>query len=201
MSELDNAARWRAWMSASAQVFYRISADWSEMLELAGAEIAASVPTPTRNWHAYIHPDDRPLVAKAIEEAVRTGGVFELQHRVLRQDGAYGWMESRAVPVRDSSGRIVEWLGAAVDITDRKRAEEAASRSTAILAHAGKLANLGAWDMDVRDLDDLLHDPLHWSDQAFRIFGYEPGEVTVTNELFFQCVHPDDRERVAEAFA
>lgn len=195
-------ARWRAWISASSQVLYRMSADWSEMLELTGGDFIADTAMPTRDWlRGYIHPDDQPLVLKAIEVAVRSATVFELQHRILRIDGTWGWTESRAVPVRNAEGAVIEWLGAASDITVRKRAEETASRSAAVLAHAGRLANLGAWDIELRDLDDLMRDPLHWSDQAFRIFGYEPGEVRVTNEVFFERVHPDDRARVAEAFA
>lgn len=60
----------------------------------------------------------------AIEKAIREKSVFELEHRVLRADGSYGWTYSRAVPRLDASGEIFEWIGAASDITQRKVAEE-----------------------------------------------------------------------------
>ena len=60
---------------------------------------------------------------KAIGEAIHTKSVFELEHRVVRLDGTVGWA-SRAVPLLGTDGEIVEWFGAASDITARKRAEE-----------------------------------------------------------------------------
>ena len=55
--------------------------------------------------------------------------MFELEHRVNRADGSVGWTFSRAVPILDAEGEIVEWLGTASDITGRKRAEEERSGS------------------------------------------------------------------------
>jgi PAS domain S-box-containing protein len=62
---------------------------------------------------------------EAIKEAIRNKSVLELEHRVLRLDGSVGWTFSRAVPLLDEKGEIVEWFGAASDITERKPAEEA----------------------------------------------------------------------------
>ena len=62
---------------------------------------------------------------EVINEAIRTKSIFELEHRVLRVDGSLGWTFSRAVPLLDANGEIVEWFGAAGDVTERKRMEEA----------------------------------------------------------------------------
>src|SRR5206468_2900481 len=76
----------------------------------------------TRSWlDKYIHADDRQLVLTAIEEAIRTKGPFRLEHRVLRVDGSLGWTSSRAVPLLDEDGRILEWVGTAADITERRQ--------------------------------------------------------------------------------
>jgi signal transduction histidine kinase/CheY-like chemotaxis protein len=117
--------RFRALVSASSDVVYRMSADWSEMRQLRGeGAFLAATDAPTTNWlEKYIHPDDQRRVKDAIGEAIRSRSTFELEHRVLRLDGSVGWTYSRAIPVKDASGAIVEWFGAASDITDRKRAE------------------------------------------------------------------------------
>jgi PAS domain S-box-containing protein len=88
-----------------------------------------------------------------------------------------------------------------VEITDLKLAEAAVRRSEAVLAQAGKMVHVGAWWIEVADHEDLSANPLCWSDEVYRIFGYAPGEVAVTSSLFLERVHPDDRRRVQEAIA
>jgi PAS domain S-box-containing protein len=117
--------RFRALVNASSDVVYRMSPDWSEMCELDGRGFIADTEKPTKDWlNQYIHPDDQPLILRTIREAVRTKGMFELEHRVRRTDGTLGWTYSRAVPLLNISGEIVEWFGAASDVTARKEAEE-----------------------------------------------------------------------------
>ena len=79
--------RLRALVSASAEVMYFMSPDWTEMCQLSGGGFLADTGSANRTWiEDYIHPDDRPRVTAAIQEAMRTRGVFELEHHaVLRQ--------------------------------------------------------------------------------------------------------------------
>lgn len=76
---------------------------------------------------------------------------------------------------------------------ERIRAEEALRVGEASLANAQRLAHLGDWSAD------LTTGTVRWSDEYYRILGYEPGQVTPTYERFLKCVHPEDRERVREA--
>ena len=117
--------RYRALVMASSEVLYSMSPDWSVMRQLRSSRsFLANTEQPIRNWlQEYIPPDDQPRMMAAINEAVRTKSVFELEHRVRRADGGLGWTLSRAVPLLDASGEIVEWIGAAGDITGRKQAE------------------------------------------------------------------------------
>ena len=118
--------RLRALVNASSDVVYRMSPDWSEMQQLDGRGFIADTLTPSKAWlQAYIHPDDQALVTQAIEHAVRTKSVFELEHRVRQADGSIGWTFSRAVSRLDANGEIVEWIGMASDVTRSKCAEEA----------------------------------------------------------------------------
>ena len=118
--------RLRIFVEASSQVIYRMNADWTQMLELHARDRMVETETlPSRLLETQVHPDDRGRLMAAIEEAIRAKSVFELEHRVKRADGTWGWTFSRAIPVLDrQDGSIAEWFGAASDVTGRKLSEE-----------------------------------------------------------------------------
>ena len=87
------------------------------------------------------------------------------------------------------------------DITERKRAAEALEKSEASLAAAQRIAHLGSWELDLKNINDFNSNELRWSDETYRIFGLVPRKVPATNDLFFRLVHADDRARVAAAVA
>ncbi|HEY0937308.1 MAG TPA: response regulator, partial [Trebonia sp.] len=122
----ESQERFRALIDASWDVVYRMSPDWTEMRALDGRGFIADTSSPTVSWlDEYIQPDDQPEVLSAIQSAIRDKAVFELEHRVLRPDGSPAWTLSRAAPLFDADGEIAEWVGAAADVTQRKRAEQA----------------------------------------------------------------------------
>ena len=111
---------------ATSDTLYRMSPDWKEMRSLEGRGFLSDTVTPEQNWMPrYIPADEQERVSAAIERALATNQVFELEHRVLRHDGTTGWVVSRAVPLFDTNGEVLEWLGTDIDITARKDAEEA----------------------------------------------------------------------------
>ena len=116
--------RFSALAMATSDSLYRMSPDWKEMRSLDGRGFLADTATPAQNWiPRYIPADEQQRVSAAIGRAVATRQVFELEHRVVRRDGTIGWVISRAVPIFDSNAEVVEWFGAAIDITARKNAE------------------------------------------------------------------------------
>jgi signal transduction histidine kinase/DNA-binding response OmpR family regulator len=129
--------RFHALVSATSEVIYQMSPDWSEMRLLQGRNFIADTEDPSRSWlDTYIHPDDQSLVMAAVQEAVRCKSVFQLEHRVQRVDGSWGWAFSRAVPLLDARGNVLEWFGAATDITARKQAEQDLREREQALAQA-----------------------------------------------------------------
>src|SRR5262249_32812721 len=122
--------RFRAFVTSRWDVVYRMSPDWSEMHQLHGRDVLVDTVTSTREWlNEYIYPSDQPLVMAVIDEAIRTKTDFDLEHRVRLTDGALGWTHSRAIPICDDRNEVIEWFGAATDVTERKRTEEALRES------------------------------------------------------------------------
>lgn len=132
-------ARLQALVKASSDVLYSMNADWSEMRQLGGGGFIPDTEVPDKDWlQKYIHPEDRPRITEAIQKAVSTSSVFELEHRVRRVDGTLGWTLSKAVPLSDDRGTIIEWFGAASDITAQKAAEEERERLMTELARSNE---------------------------------------------------------------
>mgnify|MGYP001162074420 CR=1 FL=1 len=121
----ESEERFRALVNATSYVVFRMSPDWSEMRQFEGDGFLSDTGKPPKNWlQEYVHPDDRALALQTIREAFRTKSMLHLEHRVSRSDGSLGWTHSRAVPLLDSKGDIIEWFGAASDVTARREAEE-----------------------------------------------------------------------------
>ena len=78
--------------------------------------------------NAMVHQDDLDAAAQAWARAHETGAL-DLTARLRGADGSYRWFQARAEPMRDEAGRIVHWYGVAVDIDDRKQAEDALRKS------------------------------------------------------------------------
>lgn len=126
----ESEERFRALVTATSDVVYRMSPDWSVMRQLPGSGPLADIGEPIDNWmEKYIYSEDREKVREAIRLAIETKSMFQLEHRVQRAGGTIGWIFSRAVPILDNNGEIVEWFGAANDVTARKQTEEALSEA------------------------------------------------------------------------
>jgi hypothetical protein len=107
-----------------------MSPDWKMMFYLRGRDFIPDTDEPSVTWlQKYIHSDDQAYVTAAIDEAIRTKSTLELEHRVRHVDGNLGWTFSGAIPIHNSDGEIVEWFGAASDITERRRARLALQES------------------------------------------------------------------------
>src|SRR6266852_3935273 len=96
-----------------------------ELLNRQLLEYFGKTTEDLKNWAASdaVHPDDLPRVIDAWRRSVETGQPYLLELRQRRADGVYRWFQSRALPARDTEGRITRWYMLLTDIDDRKRAE------------------------------------------------------------------------------
>jgi len=90
--------------------------------------LAAREVTKDTIWEV-MHPEDRPGVRAAWEEAIGRGIPFEGQLRIRRSDASYRWHLGRVVPERSESGEVVGWIATAIDVHDQKKSEEALQRA------------------------------------------------------------------------
>ncbi|MES2571917.1 MAG: PAS domain S-box protein [Verrucomicrobiota bacterium] len=88
-----------------------------------------------------------------------------------------------------------------IDITESKLAEEAAQASAATMAAAQQIGHFGSWEIELAGVGETEEETFYWSDEMFRIAGYEPGAVEVTNQFFYSRVPPEEHEHIRQAMA
>jgi len=136
-------------------------------------------------WAEAIHPDDRKRLVEYWQSCLASGTPVDTEARIRRFDGSYRWFLIRANPLRDESGNIVKWYATNTDIDDRKQAETQVEQAYLRLAEAQQLSKTGSF------ITDLLGDDHDWSEEAFRIFEFDPA-AKVSIELIRNTIHPED---------
>ncbi|HWF62016.1 MAG TPA: PAS domain S-box protein [Nitrospira sp.] len=79
-------------------------------------------------WMKVHHPDHVDRVVARVQRSWDTGEAWEDTFPLRGRDGQYRWFLSRALPIRDTDGRIVRWFGTNTDVTERVLAEEEVAR-------------------------------------------------------------------------
>jgi len=185
----DSESRFRALISATSDVIYRMSADWQEMRQLDGRGFLENTDAPSVRWiELYIPEEDRAAIRSAVNAAIKARAPFVLEHRVRQANGSIGWTASRAVPIFDASGEILEWFGTASDITQARTARAALATSREKLELATRAARMGQFDYWPQT------GRLEWDDRCLELFGLRPGFPVTYETAFLAGLHPDDRD-------
>src|SRR5437899_1226353 len=157
-----------------------------ELLNRQVLEYFGKTTEELKNWATSdaVHPEDLPRVIEAWQRSINTGESYEIEFRQRRADGMYRWFQSRALPARDTDGRINGWYMLLTDIDDRKRAEDA----------------LRLNEQDLRQIVDSIPgfvatlnaqgEVEHVNRQVLESFG--KGREELKNWAASDAVHPDD---------
>ena len=166
----------------------RVTGD-RNFVDLFGVLADDRAEAPVGDFLAAIHPDDRERVGAEIGRTLATDAPYRSEYRVVGPAGPPGgrWLLARGAVERAAGGEPVGWAGVVVDITDRKRAEEALAASRARLDYAVRASGIGFWYCD------LPFDVLEW-DERVKAHFWLPPAAHVTIETFYDRIHPDDRE-------
>src|ERR1700682_5371620 len=139
-----------------------------------------------------VHPEDAPLVKQTIERASQDGKNFEHEYRLVMPDGSVKHVHIVARALSDESGSV-EFAGAVMDVTVAKQAEETLRESEAYLAEAQRLSHTGSWAWT-----PATGDIRYWSEECYRLLGFDPYGGQPRFETSFKRIHGDDQARTAE---
>ena len=132
-------------------------------------------------------PEDRDALQRFLDEVSHEGKDWEFSHRLLMPDGSVKHVRAAAHAVKDASGKL-EFIGAVMDLTAAKQAEEALRQSEMYLAEAQRISRTGSFHWSVASGEVGIM----WSEETYRILEIDP-TVKPTLELLFQRCHPEDR--------
>ncbi len=107
---------WR-WLAGTGEV------RWDETMEALSGLDPGSFGSTFDAWLETLHPEERDDIIVLVEEALRRGGGYDFEHRVVWPDGTVRWLECRGEVTVDNAGVVTGTVGCAIDVTLRKVAE------------------------------------------------------------------------------
>ena len=169
------------WMSGQDKICFHFNKRW---LEFTGRTIEQEVGN---GWTEGVHPDDLQFCLDTYITAFDAHLSFEMEYRLRRFDGAYRWILDVGIPRYDANGEFLGYIGSAIDISDRKHAEEQLRNLSDRLKLAVTSGAIGIWDWNV------VQNILTWDDQMYELYGITSDEFQGVYDAWLSRLHPDDR--------
>lgn len=141
-----------------------------------------------------LHPDDKRAYMRAMAATLDTGARFFFQGRILRKDKTWAWVEFTGQVEDRKDGEPPRVLGTVLDITRRKTSEEMLNQHRERFDLVTEAAHVGFW------FCDLPFDRLIWDNLVKEHF-WLPHDADVTIDMFYERLHPEDRDRTRNAIA
>lgn len=152
------------------------------------------LPLSLEDFNILIHPENYGHFLAAIEHALQYQVPFSGEYRLRHQQGHYLWIEDRGQFLINAQGEMIGVIGMLADVTDRKETELTLIKLKKLHREAQRIAKLGDWELDLKT------NYLYWSEEIFQIFEINPQQFAPSYEGFLKAIHPDDREKVNDAY-
>ncbi|MCV0368281.1 MULTISPECIES: PAS domain S-box protein [Filomicrobium] len=161
----DNIAQF-AWTADETGNVFWFNKRWYEYTGTGPDEVEGC------GWHKLLHPDDVDHVVKTVSHCFASGEAWEDTFQLRGRDGQYRWFLSRAMPIHDDDGRIIQWFGTNTDITkEREAAATNAQLATIVSTSADAIMSLSP--------EGAI---LSWNPGAERLLGYGAEEIIGRSE-------------------
>jgi PAS domain S-box-containing protein len=142
-------------------------------------------------WNRLIHPEELFTILGRWSCCLTTGKIFETEMRLRRYDGIYRWFVWRIVPLRDTEGRIIRWLGTVIDIDDLKKAQQALAQAEHEYRILTESAPQFIWRAGPDGSVEFVN----------RVWREYTGVDFQRDEDWTTAIYPDDVPRALEAWA
>ncbi len=172
------------WMSGADKLCTYFNKPW---LDFTGRSMEAEIGN---GWAEGVHPEDLQRCMDTYTQAFDRREEFRMEYRLRRHDGEYRWVLDIGVPRFDQDRSFIGYIGSAIDVSERKRAEEALRESEGrfhLAAQAGKMYRLRVGRCHRhQSCDPQEHVQMCW--------GSSDATRQLTGQQILAKVHPDDRE-------
>jgi diguanylate cyclase (GGDEF)-like protein/PAS domain S-box-containing protein len=166
---------------------------WSpRTMELFGADLKKFSGRGGEFWRR-VHPLDKDRYQQALTRHLDDKETFEVEIRIVRDDGGIRWVHVRGQAIWDAEDRAARMAGSIEDITERKKIELALAESEERFDLAVRGSSVGIYDIDV------LNDKTYFSPVARKMFALD-SEEGLSRQAIFRAIHPDDRQAVEDAY-
>lgn len=155
--------------------------DWNKQHEtILGYNAEEIQGSSASDWHLS---ENEEVIRKSIDKIIPNNKT-SIEANLLTKNGHQIPYLLTAVKIESEGLHYI--MGVGINVSERKQAEQVLRDSESILTKAQEIAKVGSWEYDYKS------NRMRCSDETFRIFGFQPGEVKPTLELFYGMVHPDD---------
>jgi PAS domain S-box-containing protein len=153
-----------------------------------------SIPAGFRNFTNYIHPEDRDLVALANKKMIYEHVPPEMDYRIVRSDGKLRYVSQKAKLVTYGNELVI--VGLIQDLTvqkmlEKKIVELSEKETIRNFTSQGmeEMAGIASWVWEITTGE------IAWSDNFYKMLGYKPGTIELSQKLLLAHIHPEDQKK------
>ena len=163
---------------------------WSDSLHRLYGYRPDEVEVTLEHMLARTHPDEQHEFRARSAQMLASPYRATREYRIQLDDGSIRHLIAKNEIERDEDDEPVRMFGVVQDVTDLRREQQRRERMQRLLETAERMTGVGSYELDLRTAE------LIWSDELYRLNGFEPGQVEPSLELAMRRMHPDDRTAI-----